>query len=120
MCALTHNKRITQSAGQKYCKTVQTGNVVHLLSEEPVLEGRFEGVLVCFVLFCLQVPRPGRNPRSIVAWMDTGNLVDGHQHNRLEKTLSNNQMGALTVLQRICKIGNRHLNILECSKKIRE
>ena len=51
MCALTHNKQITQSAGQKYCKTVQTGNVVHLLLEEPVLEGRFEGVLVCFVLF---------------------------------------------------------------------
>ena len=51
MCALTHNKRITQSAGQKYCKTVQTGDVVHLLSEESVLEGRFEGVLVSFVLF---------------------------------------------------------------------
>ena len=50
MCALTHNKQIRQSAGQIHCKTVQTGNV-HLLSEESVLEGRFEGVLVRFVLF---------------------------------------------------------------------
>ena len=39
---------------------------------------------------------------------------------KLEAEFRNNQMGALTVLQRICKIGNRHLNILECSKKIIE
>ena len=70
MCALTHNKQITQSVGQIHCKTVQTSNILSL-SEEPVLEGHFEGVLnVRFVLFA-----------SPSAWEEpsTHCSLDGHR-----------------------------------------
>ena len=50
MCFNAEQPDNTVSGQEIRCKAVQTGDVL-LLSEEQMLEGRFEGVLVCFVLF---------------------------------------------------------------------